>query len=42
MTIVFISHRLREVRDFCDTLTVLRNGQHIMTGPVAAITDEPK
>ena len=32
VTIVFISHRLREVRRFCDTLTVLRNGQHIATG----------
>ena len=35
MTIVFISHRMREVRAFCDTLTVLRNGQHIATGRVA-------
>ena len=26
VTIVFISHRLREVRAFCDTMTVLRNG----------------
>src|SRR6202030_3737449 len=25
-TIVFISHRRREVRAFCDTMTVLRNG----------------
>ena len=31
-TIVFISHRLREVRAFCDTLTILRNGRHIATG----------
>ncbi len=38
-TIVFISHRMREVRAFCDTLTVLRNGQHIMTGDVSAISD---
>ena len=33
-TVIFISHRLREVRDFCDTLTILRNGRHIATGPV--------
>jgi ribose transport system ATP-binding protein len=33
-TVVFISHRLREVRDFCDTLTILRNGRHVATGPV--------
>jgi ribose transport system ATP-binding protein len=33
-TVVFISHRLREVRDFCNTLTILRNGRHVATGPV--------
>ena len=38
-TIVFISHRMREVRAFCDTLTILRNGQHIMTGAVSEISD---
>jgi ribose transport system ATP-binding protein len=38
-TIVFISHRLREVRAFCDMLTILRNGQHIMTGAVSDISD---
>ena len=31
VTTVFISHRLREVREFCDTMTVLRNGRHIAT-----------
>lgn len=39
-TIVFISHRLREVRAFCDSLTILRNGQHIMTGTVGDISDK--
>lgn len=38
-TVVFISHRLREVRAFCDTLTILRNGQHIMTGSVSEVSD---
>ncbi len=38
-TIVFISHRMREVRAFCDSLTILRNGQHIMTGSVSEISD---
>jgi ribose transport system ATP-binding protein len=40
VTTVFISHRLREVRDFCDTVTVLRNGRHIATGPVSAYGDD--
>ncbi len=39
-TIVFISHRLREVRAFCDSLTILRNGQHIMTGATGDISDK--
>jgi ribose transport system ATP-binding protein len=39
VTTVFISHRLREVRAFCDTMTVLRNGTHIATGPVADFND---
>jgi ribose transport system ATP-binding protein len=39
-TIVFISHRMREVRAFCESLTILRNGQHIMTGAVKDISDK--
>ena len=38
-TVVFITHRMREVRAFCDTLTILRNGRHIATTPVAGISD---
>jgi len=38
-TIVFISHRMREVRAFCDRLTILRNGKHIMSGAVAGVSD---
>jgi ribose transport system ATP-binding protein len=39
-TVVFISHRMPEVRDFCDDLTILRNGQTVGTFAVSAVTDE--
>lgn len=39
-TIVFISHRLPEVRQFCDRLTILRNGKHIITANVSDVTDD--
>jgi ribose transport system ATP-binding protein len=40
VTIVFISHRMREVRAFCDRVTVLRNGKHIATERLADVGDE--
>lgn len=39
-TVIFISHRLREVRDYCDELTILRGGKHIATGHVRDYADE--
>ncbi len=39
VTVLFISHRLPEVRDFCDTMTILRNGRHIVSGAVADFSD---
>lgn len=39
VTIVFISHRIPEVRAFCDRLTILRNGGHIATGDVGEFSD---
>jgi ribose transport system ATP-binding protein len=39
VTIVFISHRIPEVRTFCDRLSVLRNGGHIATGDVGEFSD---
>ena len=40
VTVLFISHRLREVRAFCSTLSVLRNGAHIFSGGVNEVNDE--
>lgn len=40
VTVVFISHRMPEVRRFCDSLTVLRNGRDIGSSAVDAISDE--
>jgi ribose transport system ATP-binding protein len=38
-TIIFISHRLQEVRRFCSALTVLRNGRSVGSHAVNAISD---
>ncbi|WP_419760355.1 sugar ABC transporter ATP-binding protein [Acidisoma sp.] len=39
-TVVFISHRMPEVRDFCDELTILRNGTSVGTFNVSQVSDE--
>ena len=39
-TIVFISHRLEEVRALCDRATVFRDARLVGTGNVAALKDE--
>lgn len=39
-SIVFITHRMPEVREFCDTLSILRNGRHIVTTSAADVTDD--
>ena len=38
MTIIYISHRLDEIFDLADNVTVLRDGRHIDTLPVADVT----
>lgn len=37
---VFISHRLGEIFKICDDVAVLRDGQMVHQGPVAAITED--
>ena len=34
MTAIYVSHRLEEIYKLCDTITVLRDGQHVGTKPV--------
>jgi ABC-type sugar transport system ATPase subunit len=40
VTCVYVSHRMPEIFRLCDTITVLRDGRHVATQPVAAL-DEP-
>ena len=39
-TVVLITHRVPEVRRFCDRLTILRNGRHVGSFAVPEISDE--
>ncbi len=39
VTIIYVSHRLREVFRFCDRITVLRDGRHAGTFDRAAVTE---
>jgi len=39
-SVIYISHRLGEIFELCDTVTVLRNGEHVATRPVGEVTRE--
>ncbi len=39
VTIIFISHKLREVLSVCDTFTVLRDGEVVKNGSVSEVTE---
>jgi ABC-type sugar transport system ATPase subunit len=39
-TILYVSHRMAEIFRFCDTVTVLRDGRHVATMPLADATED--
>jgi ABC-type sugar transport system ATPase subunit len=40
VTMLYISHRMREVFTICDTVTILRDGKHVRTMPLAATNQD--
>jgi simple sugar transport system ATP-binding protein len=38
VTFLFISHHLQEIHEICDTVTVYRDARHIVTAPVAELS----
>ncbi|MCP2164774.1 sugar ABC transporter ATP-binding protein [Goodfellowiella coeruleoviolacea] len=40
VTFLFISHHLREVYEICQTVTVFRDARHILTSPVADLSQD--
>ncbi|NYJ00236.1 ribose transport system ATP-binding protein [Nocardioides thalensis] len=39
VAILYVSHRLREIFDLCDTITVLKDGRQVATRPAAELDD---
>ncbi len=37
VTLIYVSHRLDEIFRLCDAVTVLRDGRHVATRPIAAV-----
>jgi ABC-type sugar transport system ATPase subunit len=39
VTCIYVSHRMPEIFSLCDTVTVLRDGRHVATRPVADLSE---
>jgi ribose transport system ATP-binding protein len=39
VAVLYVSHRLREIFDLCDRITVLKDGELVATTPAAALTE---
>ena len=39
VAILYVSHRLKEIFDLCDTITVLKDGRQVTTQPAAELDD---
>jgi ABC-type sugar transport system ATPase subunit len=39
VTLIYVSHRLDEIFRLCDTITVLRDGRHVITQPAATLNE---
>ncbi|MEG2353840.1 MAG: ABC transporter ATP-binding protein [Clostridium sp.] len=39
-TMIFISHKLKEIKQICDRITIMRNGKHMGVFDVADVTEE--
>lgn len=39
-TVVWISHRMEEIRPLVDTVTIMRDGTHVRTSPIHEISDD--
>ena len=38
VTAIYVSHRMEEIFRLCDTVTILRDGAHVATRPIAGLT----
>jgi ABC-type sugar transport system ATPase subunit len=40
ITVIYVSHRMEEIFRLCDTVSILRDGKHVATEPIAATNPE--